>query len=123
MAQAVNTLVAVAPSAYIYNARLLQTQAAIATGPVMPRNRIRSDLRRPEIQNFLGGMPPDPLASALRVRISSVLLSQFSRRTSANELPSPLVSRVQLISIDFTLSAESVIDKACSECYMDYTVL
>ncbi len=78
---------------YTYSARLLRTQAAIATGPVMHQNRIRSDLRRPEIQNFLeGGMPPDPPSQcASRVRLFSTILStQFPRRTSANELPSPL---------------------------------
>ncbi len=45
--QAVN---AVVPSAY--SARLLRTQAAITTGPDMLQNRIRSDVRRPEIKKI-----------------------------------------------------------------------
>ncbi len=60
----------------------------------MPQNRTRSDLRRPENQKFPGGACPQiPLACALRacVRLPrTVLSSQFPRRTSANELPTPL---------------------------------
>ncbi len=59
-AQAVNACAAVACFQCLYSTWLLRSQAAIARGPVVPPNRIRSDLRRPEIQkNFLGGMPPD----------------------------------------------------------------
>ncbi len=94
-AQAINTRAAVAFSAYNNSARLLRSQAAIARGPVMPENRIRSDLRRPEIQKFPGGACPQiPLACALRAHVRlahTVLSSQFPRRTSANELPSPLI--------------------------------
>ncbi len=62
----------------------------------MTQNHTRSDLRRPEIQKFPGGAcPQTPLACALRADIRlprTVLSSQFPRRTSANELPSPLLS-------------------------------
>ncbi len=96
-AQAVNARAAVASSAY-YSAWLLRSQAAIATGAVMPQNRTRSDLRGPEIQKFPGGAcPQTPLACALRTRVRlpcTVLSSQFPRRTSANELPSPLLCMV-----------------------------
>ncbi len=58
-AQAVKARGAVASSAYIALAWLLQSQAAIATGGGgMPQNRARSDLRGPEIQNFPGGAAP-----------------------------------------------------------------
>ncbi len=88
------TLAVNAPAAVASSAWLLRSQAAIARGPVMPQNRIRSNLRRPEIHKFPGGASPQtPLACALRARVRlprTVLSSQFLRRTSANELPAPL---------------------------------
>ncbi len=60
----------------------------------MPQNRTRSDLRGLENQKFPGGAcPQTPLACALCacVRLPrTVLSSKFPRRTSANELPTPL---------------------------------
>ncbi len=67
----------------LYSAWLLQSQAAIATGAVMPQNRTRSDLRRPEIQKFPGGgaCPQTPLAGA-RSAPSFVYLLQYCLHSS-----------------------------------------
>ncbi len=47
-----------------------EVKVAIARGPVIPQNRITSDLRRPEIQKSPGGAcPRTPIAYALRARI------------------------------------------------------
>ncbi len=47
-----------------------EVKVAIARGPVIPQNRIRSDLRRPEIQKFPGGAcPQTPPACALCARV------------------------------------------------------
>ncbi len=92
-AKAVNTRAVVASSAYTALG-YCEVKVAIARGPVIPQNRIRSDLRRPEIKKIPGGAcPQTPLPCALRARIllpCTVLSSQFPRQTTANELPSPL---------------------------------
>ncbi len=80
-AKAVNARAAVASSAYIALG-YCDVKVAIARGPVIPQNRIRSDLRRPEIKkNSWEGMPPDPpslYASRARVTLPCTVLSSHS---------------------------------------------
>ncbi len=79
-AKAVNARAAVASSAYIALG-YCEVKVAIARGPVIPPNRITSDLRRPEIQKFPGGgCLQTPLACVLRarVRLPRTVLSSHS---------------------------------------------
>ncbi len=72
-AKAVNAHAAVASSTYIA-LDYCEVKVAIAKGPGIPPNRIRSVIRRPEIQKFPGGggqCPQIPLAYALRARVCS----------------------------------------------------